>query len=95
MSAALNKLLADGASAETRFAAKVKDSPPLVAGVTFARALFGEAVGALAVTVTTKGLPSTSTDPASGTSTVAVLAAAFAVLFGSWIILRRVSAARG
>ena len=55
----------------------------------------GELVGPVTVTVTTKGLPSTSTDPASGTSTVAVLAAAFAVLFGSWIILRRVSAARG
>jgi hypothetical protein len=55
----------------------------------------GEAVGSLAVTVTTKGLPSTSTDPVSGTSTAAVLAAAFAVLLGGWIILRRVSAARG
>ena len=35
LSAALNKLLADGASAETRFAAKVKDSPPLVEGDLF------------------------------------------------------------
>jgi hypothetical protein len=51
--------------------------------------------GTLAVTVTVKGLPSTSTDPASGTSPFAVLAAAFAVIAGSWIILRRVSAARG
>jgi hypothetical protein len=52
-------------------------------------------LGSVAVTVTTKGLPSTSTDPLSGTSTAAVLAAAFAVLLGGWIILRRVSAARG
>jgi hypothetical protein len=51
-------------------------------------------VGAIAVTVTVKGLPSTSTDPAGGTSTLAILAAAFAVLLGSWIILRRVSATR-
>jgi len=50
--------------------------------------------GSLAITVTVKGLPSTSTDPAGGTSTLAVLAAAFAVIAGSWIILRRVSAAR-
>ncbi|MGZ5920482.1 MAG: DUF3828 domain-containing protein [Rhizomicrobium sp.] len=35
LSAALNKLLADGAAAETRFAAKVKDSPPLVEGDLF------------------------------------------------------------
>jgi len=54
----------------------------------------GEILGTITVTVTTKGLPSTSTDPASGTSTAAILAAAFAVLLGSWIILRRVSAAR-
>ena len=52
-------------------------------------------LGSIAVTVTVKGLPSTSTDPASGTSPLAVLAAAFAVIAGSWIILRRVSAARG
>ena len=51
--------------------------------------------GSIAVTVTVKGLPSTSTDPTSGTSPIAVLAAAFAVIAGSWIILRRVSAARG
>jgi hypothetical protein len=54
----------------------------------------GELLGTITVTVTTKGLPGTSTDPVSGTSTVAILAAAFAVLLGSWIILRRVSAAR-
>lgn len=35
LSAALNKLLADGAAAEARFAAKVKDSPPLVEGDLF------------------------------------------------------------
>ena len=54
----------------------------------------GDVLGAITVTVTVKGLPSTSTDPAGGTSTLAILAAAFAVLLGSWIILRRVSAAR-
>jgi hypothetical protein len=54
----------------------------------------GEAVGSLAITVTVKGLPSTSTDPVGGTSTAAVLAAALAVLLGGWIILRRLSAAR-
>jgi hypothetical protein len=35
LSPALNKLLADGAAAETRFAAKVKDSPPLIEGDLF------------------------------------------------------------
>lgn len=35
LSPALNKLLADGAMAETRFAAKVKDSPPLIEGDLF------------------------------------------------------------
>lgn len=35
LSPALNKLLADGALAETRFAAKVKDSPPLIEGDLF------------------------------------------------------------
>jgi hypothetical protein len=54
----------------------------------------GGVLGSISVTVTVKGLPSTSTDPASDTSTVAILAAAFAVLLGSWIILRRVSATR-
>lgn len=54
----------------------------------------GEAVGSLTITVTVKGLPSTSTDPLGGTSTAAVLAAALAVLLGGWIILRRLSAAR-
>jgi hypothetical protein len=34
-SPALNKLLADGAAAEARFAAKVKDSPPLIEGDLF------------------------------------------------------------
>jgi hypothetical protein len=35
LSPGLNKLLADGAAAETRFAAKVKDSPPLIEGDLF------------------------------------------------------------
>jgi hypothetical protein len=35
LSPALNKLLADGAAAEARFAAKVKDSPPLIEGDLF------------------------------------------------------------
>ena len=35
LSPALNKLLADGATAEARFAAKVKDSPPLIEGDLF------------------------------------------------------------
>jgi hypothetical protein len=35
LSPALNKLLADGAGAEARFAAKVKDSPPLIEGDLF------------------------------------------------------------
>jgi len=52
-------------------------------------------LGSITVTVTTHGLPSTSTDPASSTPLVADLVAGFGVLFGSWIILRRVSAARG
>ncbi len=56
---------------------------------------FADAItGSITVSVTTHGLPSTSTDPAGSTSTLTVLAAAFAVLLGSWIILRRVSAAR-
>ena len=63
--------------------------------VVHVQAMSDEILGSVAVTVTTKGLPSTSTDPLSGTSTAAVLAAAFAVLLGGWIILRRVSAARG
>ncbi|MHB8672269.1 MAG: hypothetical protein ACYDAK_01155 [Candidatus Limnocylindrales bacterium] len=58
------------------------------------QATAGSASGTISVTVAAGGLPSTSTVPASGTSTVALLAAAFAVLFGSWIILRRISAAR-
>jgi hypothetical protein len=35
LSPALNKMLADGAAAEARFAAKVKDSPPLIEGDLF------------------------------------------------------------
>ena len=35
LSPALNKLLADGAAAEARFAAKVKDAPPLIEGDLF------------------------------------------------------------
>ena len=35
LSPALNKLLADGAAAETRFAAKVKGAPPLIEGDLF------------------------------------------------------------
>jgi len=35
LSPALNKLLADGAAAEARFSAKVKDAPPLVEGDLF------------------------------------------------------------
>lgn len=58
------------------------------------RAAAGEAVGSLTITVTVKGLPSTSTDPLGGTPTAAILAAALAVLLGGWIILRRVSTAR-
>ena len=59
------------------------------------QATAGDVLGSISVTVTAHGLPGTSTDPASGTSTAAILAAAFAVLLGGWIILRRVSAARG
>ena len=35
LSPALNRLLADGAAAEARFAAKVKDAPPLIEGDLF------------------------------------------------------------
>ena len=35
LSPRLNKMLAEGAAAETRFAAKVKDSPPLIEGDLF------------------------------------------------------------
>jgi hypothetical protein len=35
LSPGLNKLLADGAAAEARFAAKIKDSPPLIEGDLF------------------------------------------------------------
>jgi len=35
LSARLNKLLADGAAAQARFSAKVKDSPPLIEGDLF------------------------------------------------------------
>ena len=58
------------------------------------QAAAGEVVGSLTITVTVKGLPSTSTDPVGGTPTAAILAAALAVLLGGWIILRRVSTAR-
>src|SRR5690348_11993626 len=35
LSPALNKMLADGAAAEARFAAKIKNSPPLIEGDLF------------------------------------------------------------
>jgi hypothetical protein len=35
LSPALNKLLADGAAAEARFSAKIKDAPPLIEGDLF------------------------------------------------------------
>jgi hypothetical protein len=35
LSAGLNKMLADGAAAEARFAAKIKDAPPLIEGDLF------------------------------------------------------------
>ena len=59
------------------------------------QALSDTIAGPITVTVTTHGLPGTSTDPASSTPLVADALAGFGVLFGSWIILRRVAAARG
>lgn len=52
-------------------------------------AVAGEASGTVAVTTTGKGLPRTDVATASGTSGIAVVLAALAVLIGSGTILRR------
>ena len=69
MSPALNKLLAEGAAAEARFAAKVKGAPPLIEGDIFTSLFEGATawkLGACAASGANRPLPGANFTHARG-----------------------------